>query len=191
MSFTPGRTPTPTLTARYGGDFGHTGSSGSTTVAPVGGITANVAVLHGTVLISLPRHLPHAAGAAGPTSASYVPLKGVGTVPIGATIDATKGTVMLATAADYRGALDRRHRIQTGIFSAAIFTIEQLTAKQQKQRSHGKASGIPPTNLRLVTPIATTATSRCHAKGRPLAEQSYGSSAPAQRASIASSPQPA
>ena len=74
---------------------------------------------------------------------------------------------MLATAADYRGALDRRHRIQTGIFSAAIFTIEQLTAKQQKQRSHGKASGIPPTNLRLVTPIATTATSRCHAKGPP------------------------
>jgi hypothetical protein len=72
---------------------------------------------------------------------------------------------MLATAADYHGALDRRHRIQTGIFSAAIFTIEQLTAKQQQKRSHRKATGMPPTNLRLITPAATTASSRCHAKG--------------------------
>ena len=167
VSFTPGGTQsdTPTLTARYGGDFGHTASSGSTTVAPVAGMTANVAVVQGTVLISLPRHVPHAAGAGGPSSASYVPLKGGGTIPVGSTIDATNGTVMLATAADYHGALDRRHRIQTGIFSAAIFTIEQETAKQQEQHSHRKATGMPATNLRLVTPAATTATSRCHAKG--------------------------
>jgi hypothetical protein len=167
VSFTPGRTQsaTPTLTVRYGGDFGHTGSSASTTVAPVAGMTANVAVVHGTVLISLPRHAPHAAGGQGPSSASYVPLKGAGTIPVGATIDATNGTVMLATAADYHGALDRRHRIQTGIFSAAIFTIEQLTAQQQQKHSHRKATGMPPTNLRLLTPLATTASIRCHAKG--------------------------
>jgi Big-like domain-containing protein len=169
VSFTPGRTQsnTPTLTARYGGDFGHTGSSGSTTVAPVAGMTANVAVIQGTVLISLPRHAPRAAGAEGPSSATYVPLKGGGTIPVGSTVDATNGTVMLATAADYHGALDRKHRIQTGIFSAAIFTIEQQTAKQQEKHSHRKATGMPPTNLRLITPAATTATSRCHAKGAP------------------------
>jgi hypothetical protein len=168
VSFTPGRTQsnTPILTASYGGDFGHTGSSGSTTVAPVAGMTANVAVLEGTVLISLPRHTPRSAGA-GPTSSSYVPLKGQGTIPVGATIDATNGTVMLATAADYHGALDRRHRIQTGIFSAAIFTIEQLTAKQQAERSHRKATGTPPTNLRLITPAATAAGIRCHPNGPP------------------------
>jgi hypothetical protein len=119
------------------------------------------------VLISLPRHLPHAAGAQGPSSATYVPLKGTNTIPVGATIDATNGTVMLATAADYHGALDRRHRIQSGIFSAAIFTIEQMTAKQQEKHSHRKATGMPATNLRLITPAATTATSRCHAKGAP------------------------
>ena len=115
---------------------------------------------------------------------SYVPLKGGGTIPVGATIDATNGTVMLATAADYHGALDRRHRIQTGIFSAAIFTIEQQTAQQQEKHSHRKATGMPPTNLRLITPAATTATSRCHAKGAP-GERSYASSAPARRASSA------
>ena len=74
---------------------------------------------------------------------------------------------MLATAADYHGALDRQHRIQTGIFSAAIFTIEQQTAQQQEKHSHRKATGMPPTNLRLITPAATTASSRCHAKGAP------------------------
>ena len=169
VSFTPGRSQsdTPTLTARYGGDFGHTGSSGSTTVSPVAGMTANVAVIQGTVLISIPRHTPHAAGASGPSSSTYVPLKGGGTIPVGSTVDATNGTVMLATAADYHGALDRQHRIQTGIFSAAIFTIEQQTAQQQEKHSHRKATGMPPTNLRLITPAATTATSRCHAKGAP------------------------
>ncbi|HEY1518142.1 MAG TPA: choice-of-anchor Q domain-containing protein [Solirubrobacteraceae bacterium] len=169
VSFTPGRTQsdTPTLTVRYGGDLGHTGSSASTTVAPVAGMTANVAVVHGTVLISLPSHRPRAAGDQGPSSASYVPLKGAGTIPVGATVDATNGTVMLATAADYHGALDRRHRIQSGIFSAAIFTIEQLTAQQQQKHSHRKATGMPPTNLRLLTPFATTASIRCHAKGPP------------------------
>jgi hypothetical protein len=169
VSFTPGRTrsDTPTLTARYGGDFGHTGSSGSTTVSPVAGMTANVTVIQGTVLISLPHHTPHAVGSSGPSSATYVPLKGSGTIPVGSTIDATNGTVMLATAADYHGALDRRHRIQTGIFSAAIFTIEQQTAQQQEKHSHRKATGIPPTNLRLLTPAATAASSRCHVKGAP------------------------
>ncbi len=169
VSFTPGRSrsDTPTLTARYGGDFGHTGSSGSTTVSPVAGMTANVAVVQGTVLISIPRHTPHAAGASGPSSSTYVPLKGGGTIPVGSTVDATNGTVMLATAADYHGALDRQHRIQTGIFSAAIFTIEQQTAQQQEKHSHRKATGMPPTNLRLITPAATTASSRCHAKGAP------------------------
>lgn len=164
VSFTPGRTQSPKLTANYGGDFGHTGSSYTTIVAPVAGTTANVAVLQGTVLISVPRHVPHAAGG-GPTSASFVPLKGTGTIPVGATIDATNGTVMVATAADYRGALDRRHRLQTGIFSAAIFTIEQLTASQQKKKSHRRATGMPPTNLRLVTPAATAPSIVCNAKG--------------------------
>ena len=105
VSFTPGRTQsgTPTLTARYAGDFGHTGSSGSTTVSPVAGMTANIAVIQGTVLISIPRHTPHAAGASGPSSSTYVPLKGGGTIPVGSTVDATNGTVMLATAADSTG----------------------------------------------------------------------------------------
>jgi hypothetical protein len=168
VAFTPAKTAsdTPTVTASYGGDVSHTSSSGGTTLAPVAGITANLTVLQGTVLISVPSHTARAARASGPTSSSYVALKGTNTIPVGATIDARNGTLRLATAADYRGALDRRHRLQQGTFSDAFFTIEQLTAQQQRRRNHGRrATGTPPTNLRLVTPVEAVAAADCHPKG--------------------------
>ena len=168
VSFTPAKTAsdTPTVTASYGGDLAHTSSSGGTTLAPVAGITANLTVLQGTVLISVPSHTARAARASGPTSSAYVALKGTNTIPVGATIDARNGTLRLATAADYRGALDRRHRLQEGTFSDAFFTIEQLTAQQQRRRNHGRrATGTPPTNLRLVTPTEAVAAADCHSKG--------------------------
>ena len=168
VPFTPAKTAsdTPTVTASYGGDIAHTSSSGGTTLAPVAGITANLTVLQGTVLVSVPTHTARAASASGPTSSSYVALKGTNTIPVGATVDARNGTLRLATAADYRGALDGKHRLQQGTFSDAFFTIEQLTAQQQQRRNHGRrATGTPPTNLRLVTPTEAVAAAGCQPKG--------------------------
>ena len=82
----------PTVTASYGGDVAHAGSSGGTTLAPVAGVTANLTVLQGTVLISVPSHTARAASASGPTWSSYVALKGTNTIPMGATVDARDGT---------------------------------------------------------------------------------------------------
>ena len=170
VSFKPAKTAsnTPQVTASYAGDRTHSNSSGGTTLAPVAGVTANLTVLQGTVLISVPAHTARAARASGPTSSSYVALKGTNTIPVGATVDARSGTLRLATAADYRGALDRKHRLQQGTFSDAFFTIEQLTAQQQRRKNHGRrATGTPPTNLRLVTPTEAVAAADCHSKGAP------------------------
>ena len=169
VSFTPGRTQsgTPTLTARYGGDFGHTGSSGSTTVAPVAGVTANVAVLHGIVLISLPRH------AATCGRGGWADILLLRAAQGRETRSRSVPRSMRPTARDAgdRGRLPRCARSATpdpdrdlqcgGLHDRAD------DGPAAEKRSHRKATGMPATNLRLVTPIATTATSRCRAKGSP------------------------
>jgi PKD repeat protein len=168
VRYTPGKSPsdTPDLTATYSGDSRHTGSSGFTTIAPVAGVSATVSVT-GTVLISVPAGA-HLAADGAPAPGSFVPLKGTNvTIPIGATIDARNGTIRVATAADYRGALDRRHQLQTATFAAAMFTVKQLTAQQQERITHRKRrpTGIPSTDLVLTNPSDAAAKARCHAKG--------------------------
>jgi hypothetical protein len=165
---------TVTITATYSGDSAHVGGSGLTTVAfpPAAGVTANVTVIQGVVLISEPTS-GHAHTASGSTaSGSLVPLKGSTTaVPIGSTIDARKGTIEMATAADYRGAVDPRHRLQTGIFSAGMFTVEQMTARQalaRARRQHRRRlTGIPATNLRLTNHSNAVTAARCRRSGAP------------------------
>ncbi len=172
VSYTPS-SENPKLTAIYGGDGNHTGSSGSTTIAPVAGVTVTVTVT-GNVLISLPSsaRAQRVADDTPPAASSFVPLKGTNvSVPVGSTIDALAAgaSVTVATAADYRGALDPRHQVQVGTFAAAMFQIEQLTAIQQQQATHSKhrPTGIPATYLRLDDLPAAVATAGCRAKGTP------------------------
>lgn len=160
------------VTASYAGDAVYTPGVGASSVAaaPPAGVAANVAVLSGTVFIRLPGH--HAADGPGGPAGSFVPLKGeTVSVPVGSMIDARKGVLRLATSADYRSASDPRHHVQTGTFSVAIFTIKQLTTRQALARARAqhqrRLTGIPSTDLQLVTPGGAVANARCRRAGPP------------------------
>jgi hypothetical protein len=176
VSYTPSslKSATQTITARYGGDSTHTGSGGVTTVAlpPVSGVTANVTVISGAVVITAPASGRARLAAGGASPGTYVPLKGSTiAVPMGSTIDARKGMVAVSTAGDYRGATDRGHRIQTGTFSAAMFTVKQLTARQallRARRQHKRRlTGIPSTDLVLANPPQAVTAAHCRRTGGP------------------------
>jgi Bacterial Ig-like domain (group 3) len=176
VTFTPthAASATVTITAAYSGDSTHTGGSGLTTVAfpPASGVAANVTVIQGVVLIREPTSGQAHTASASTAGGSLVPLKGSTTaVPIGSTIDARKGTIEMATGADYRGAVDPRHRLQTGVFSAGMFTIEQMTARQAlavaKRQHKRRATGIPATNLRLTNNSNALTAARCRRSGAP------------------------
>ncbi len=162
--FTPGGVGTAVVSGAYGGDLSHGVSGGSVTVtvmapapAPVAGVAANVSVVAGTVLVREPG------------SASFVPLKGQ-TVPIGSTVDASKGIVRLVTAADYLGRRDRRHRTQTGVFSAGIFILKQLTAREQLRDEQGRrrrARSVPVTGLVLTSAPGAVVAAGCRRTGAP------------------------
>jgi hypothetical protein len=163
------------MTVTYSGDLEHlAGEPGATSVAfpPVAGVAGNVTVLQGTVLIMEPHsggaQIASASGAGG----SFVPLKGeTVAIPIGSTIDARKGTIELSTAADYLGSLKRRHHLQSGTFSAAIFTIKQLTAKEQLARQNSfhkrRPIGTPATSLVLTNQPNAPMLARCRRTGAP------------------------
>jgi hypothetical protein len=73
------------------------------------------------------------------------------------TLDARKGKVMIATAADGLPAGDPRHRLQTGTFSAGIFTIKQQAARRKYLT--------PPTDVLLQTPSHAITKARCTRTG--------------------------
>jgi hypothetical protein len=83
-------------------------------VAPVIGKTATARVISGTVLIL--------------KGTAYVPLKGAESIPIGSTLDASKGTVQVTTASGKKGATGAAASQQATI-AAAIFAIRQKRAK--------------------------------------------------------------
>lgn len=148
LVFTATAAGTISITASYTGDPSHPPTAGSTTVAssPVAGHTAAVTASGGVVLIKEGSH--------------YVALKGsTVSVPIGSTLDARKGQVTIATAADGLPASDPRHRLQTGTFSAGIFTIKQQAARRRNQT--------PPTEVLLQTPPHAIAKARCTRTGPP------------------------
>jgi hypothetical protein len=177
-AFTPSSSDAGTyvITARYAGDSTHAAVSGTTSVAssPVSGVTGNVTVLEGTVIITEPAaHIAHTSGAPAPIVSS-VPLKGqTVSVPMGATIDARKGEVALATAADYDSAQNAHHQIQTGVFAASMFTVKQQTARealnrQRRQRKHKRRpTGIPATRLVLANPPGAATAAHCRRAGSP------------------------
>ena len=94
-------------------------SNGS--AAPVLGSTATARVVSGTVLIQ--------------RGGRFVPLKGAETIPMGSTLDTTKGTVEVSTASGVKGATGAS-RTKKATLADAIFAIRQKRAKET-------AKGVP------------------------------------------------
>ncbi len=168
-------TGTYDVTAEYEGDARHLPASVPTSFAtpPVAGKTANAAVVSGTVSIELPSahaFAPLIDGRAAPVPGVVSPIKGATVaVPMGSTVDTTKGKLHLASAASYSAPKSGPPMLQNASLSASIFTIEQMTAKQARAHlKHGRRPfGIPPMNLQLRTPHGATARARCHRTGSP------------------------
>jgi streptogramin lyase len=91
---------------------------------PVLGRSATIAAISGTVLVELPG------------TDTYLPLSAASTVPVGTTIDATRGTLRLTNVRDRSG------KLQTGRFWGGLFTVRQTRGKK------------PSTVLTLTAPLA-------------------------------------
>lgn len=149
----PGDAPAGVFDVRFALELATNASNQLGPSAAVAGVSASATVVRGVVLIK------------DKTSGRFVPLNGSDVaVPMGATIDARKGTVVLTTAADYRNGLDPLHRVQTGRFSAAMFLIKQLTERQA--RAHHQ-TGIPATDLVLTNAAGAVSKARCRRRGPP------------------------
>jgi hypothetical protein len=82
---------------------------------PVRGEAVNAVPEKGTVLVKLP-----GPGKAHSAAAGFVPLETLGSqIPIGSTLDTTRGTVLLTAAADAAG------KTQDGHISQGLFTVQQ------------------------------------------------------------------
>ena len=72
----------------------------------------------------------------------FVPLKGIATVPVGSTVDASKGVVAVRAAANGSS----RARLHTATIRAGIFKIRQARARARARRSRPTCSwNTPPT----------------------------------------------
>jgi hypothetical protein len=141
---------------------------------PVAGKAANAVVISGTVLIELPSahsFSPLLERRGSPVPGVVSPLKGATVaVPMGSTVDTTKGKLALATARSYAQPHAGAAPLQNATLSASIFTIEQMTAKQARKhlkRGEHRLFGIPPTTLGMRTPRRATAKARCRRTGAP------------------------
>jgi hypothetical protein len=177
VTYTLGSDATGTydVTATYAGDAHHPAASIPTSFAatPVAGKAVNAAVVSGTVLIELPSahgFSPLLDGRGSPVPGVVSPIKGATVaVPMGSTVDTTKGTLHVASAAGYSAPAHGPPTLQNATLAVSIFTIEQMTAKQARahlKRGH-RLFGIPPMNLHLRTPRRATAKARCRRTGSP------------------------
>jgi hypothetical protein len=86
---------------------------------PVRGVSVDVFVDRGTVLVKLPRGTA-ARGVVGAATSGFVPLSKLGgQIPTGSTLDTTHGQVRLVAATTARGGR------QTGHFSQGLFIVQQ------------------------------------------------------------------
>ncbi|MDA0169550.1 thrombospondin type 3 repeat-containing protein [Solirubrobacter taibaiensis] len=115
-------------------------------VPPKPGETSVVKVVSGEVFVKLPvRTALGFDGLRAPLqTTSFVPLKGVASIPLGATVDTTRGEVAIDSAANSYSAADRRAKRQSARIRAAIFLLKQKRAK-------AKSSSIP-TDVSLLSP---------------------------------------
>jgi hypothetical protein len=85
-------------------------------------------------------------------SGGFVPLKGAASIPLGATVDTTRGEVDVSSAANSYAASDRRAKRQQARIRAALFLLKQ------KRRAKARSATIP-TDVSLLSPPGTEA--RC------------------------------
>jgi hypothetical protein len=138
------------IVATYSGDPSHEQASADTFVAsaPVAGKTANISVVRGKVAVRLANGQP-------------VPLgQGTRAVPLGATVDVSKGVIRLTTRLNYGAHASKEQTTATGTFSAGLFTARQKLARAR--RTH-KAT----TELLLQAGKNATARAGCHQSGPP------------------------
>ncbi len=115
---------------------------------PVIGRTVNAVPEKGTVLVKLP---PAKTGKLHAAAPRFVPLETVGRqIPVGSTLDTTKGTVRLTTATNPRGGT------QLGHFARGLFTIGQrrkspLTTLSMTGGGLNSCSRLPSGGARKVT----------------------------------------
>lgn len=95
-------------------------------IAPAAGKTAVVQVVSGTVLVDTPAGARMALRAATGRAAAYRPLAGLASIPMGARVDARRGTVRIHTAADSAGK-QQRATVRGGIFRITQRTSGDLT----------------------------------------------------------------
>jgi hypothetical protein len=123
-------------------------------VPPQPGQTSVVKVLSGEVFVKLPaRTALGFSGLRAPLqSGGFVPLKGVASIPLDATVDTRRGEVDVASAANSFPAADRRAKRQQARIRAAIFRLKQ-------QRKRKLRSATISTDVSLLTPPGASA--RC------------------------------
>ena len=105
-------------------------------------------MVSGDVFIKLPANASAARrslGAVAAQASGFVPLKGSANVPLGSTVDTTRGTIGLTSAADLKG------RTQRAQFNAGVFTVRQ------------KREAKPTTELRLASSSFVSYANKCGA----------------------------
>ncbi len=116
---------------------------------PVAGVNSVVKLLSGEVFIKLP--VVTKLGLRGLRvpfqETGFVPLKGVASVPVGSTVDARKGELQVASAANGAAPQSRSARLQTARLRAAMFAL-----RQAKRSKHAKATAPIAMDIALLTP---------------------------------------
>ena len=109
--------------------------------APERGSTVNVVPTKGKVFVKVP------AGGAGArkAAAGFVPLENLGRqVPVGSTLDTSKGTVRLFSAANNSGGKTQRGDFSHGLFVVGQTRKNPLTTVSMTGAGLGKCSKLPP-----------------------------------------------
>jgi hypothetical protein len=111
---------------------------------PTRGQTVNAVPETGTVLVKVPGAGKRAAGKAHAAANRFVPLQSIGAqIPVGSTLDTSKGTVHLFTAKN------AAHALQDGHFNGGLFVIGQgkknpLTTLSMTGGGFNACSKLPP-----------------------------------------------
>jgi hypothetical protein len=90
-------------------------------IPPVAGRTSVVRLVSGDVFVRVPS-----------PGATFRPLKGVASIPVGSLVDASKGAIAVQTAANGFAPTSRGYRRQNATVRAGIFRIRQARARRQR-----------------------------------------------------------
>ena len=135
-------------------------------VPPKPGETSVVKVVSGEVFVKLPtRTTLGFDGLRAPLQSSeFVPLKGAASIPLGSTVDTTRGEVAIDSAANSFSAADRRAKRQSARIRAAIFLLKQKRAKAKSASISDRRE--PPVPAGRRSPLRRRAAPRARSSAR-------------------------